>query len=125
MSKSQPVMIVDDDLDLGELLAELIASVGYPVMRARNGAEALEQLRQATTPPSLILLDLMMPVMDGWTFREQQLGDAALRNIPVVVLTADARAHDKPRTKALHFNRVLTKPIEFERLLEMVQQHAS
>ena len=71
------VLIVEDDEDVREFMDILLSSSGYQTATARNGAEALEAVRQ--THPCLVLLDLMMPVMDGWTFRDRQLADPEFR----------------------------------------------
>src|SRR4051812_30460195 len=81
------VMIVDDDESILDGLAELLESEGFRVATALHGMAAIEQL-QAGLRPCVILLDLMMPVMDGWDFRQRQLADPRLRNIPVVIITA-------------------------------------
>jgi CheY-like chemotaxis protein len=78
------ILIVDDDSDTREGLSLAMEAAGYSVRTARDGVEALKVLRQCR--PDLILLDLVMPTMDGWTFRMQQLRDPALADIPVVVL---------------------------------------
>jgi CheY-like chemotaxis protein len=80
------VLIVEDDDDSREMLELLLASNEYETMSARNGAEALEQMRQRR--PCLVLLDLQMPVMTGWEFRERQLQDPQLADVPVVCVTA-------------------------------------
>ena len=81
------VLIVDDDLPVRTALKELFETEGYAVALAANGRAALNHLRKGLRP-SVILLDLMMPVMDGWDFRNEQLADPALKDIPVVILTA-------------------------------------
>ena len=80
------VLIVEDDDDSREMLELLLSSNEYETMSARNGAEALEQMRQRR--PCLVLLDLQMPVMTGWEFREEQLKDPELADVPVVCVTA-------------------------------------
>jgi len=113
------VLIVEDDDDAREALAVFLQAEGYSVLEAAHGEEALRQLRSA--PVSAILLDLMMPVMNGWTFRAEQLKDAALAAIPVAVLTADATA--APKVAALHVEDCMTKPVDFDRLLAFVRRH--
>jgi CheY-like chemotaxis protein len=81
------VLIVDDEADLVSGLSELLESEGYRVATAMDGLEALDQLRRGLRP-TVILLDLMMPRMDGWDFRQEQLKDDDLKEIPVIVLTA-------------------------------------
>ncbi len=84
---SPALLIVDDDDSIRETLSEILEEEGYVVYRAADGREALAILR-AGAPVSVVLLDIMMPVMDGPTFRQEQLADAALRHIPVLVMTA-------------------------------------
>jgi len=92
----------------------------YRPVRAPNGAAALDELRTAERAPCVILLDLMMPVMDGREFRTQQRGDPSLRTIPVVVLSAhaDAVSHAAQMDAA----RYLRKPIDLRTLLETVER---
>jgi CheY-like chemotaxis protein len=81
------VLVVEDDPDLRETLIDALSSFGCTAAAACNGRDALDQLR-AGARPQVILLDLMMPVMDGWEFRKQQLADPKLADIPVVALSA-------------------------------------
>ena len=81
------VLIIDDDLPVRTALKELFETEGYAVALAANGHAALNHLRKGLRPCA-ILLDLMMPVMDGWDFRNEQLADPALKDLPVVILTA-------------------------------------
>jgi CheY-like chemotaxis protein len=80
------VLIVEDDADCREMLELLVTSYGYETMAARNGYEALTLMRQRR--PCMVLLDMMMPVMDGWEFCRQRSQDAALAKVPVVAVTA-------------------------------------
>jgi CheY-like chemotaxis protein len=111
------VLIVEDDADLREMMAELLQLEGYRTRSVANGREALDYLER-TGRPDLILLDLMMPVMDGWEFRRRQMADPSLADVPVVVLSAldPARAHD------LAGALFLKKPLDFDRLLELVRR---
>jgi CheY-like chemotaxis protein len=83
------VLVVEDDAPIREALCAVLRDDGYAVAEAGDGQEALEFLRTHPTP-RVILLDLMMPVMDGWTFLREQAADPALAGIPVVVITAGA-----------------------------------
>jgi CheY-like chemotaxis protein len=86
--ESRPlVMVVDDDDDVRESVSLLLSDEGYDVVTAPNGAVALHELHEGVQP-SLIVLDLMMPVMSGWEFRDRQLHDDQIATIPVIVLTA-------------------------------------
>jgi CheY-like chemotaxis protein len=81
------VLVVDDDRAVLDGLSELLQNEGYSVVTAQDGTAALEQLRRGLRPCA-ILLDLMMPGMDGWDFRHEQLKEDDLRDIPIVVITA-------------------------------------
>jgi CheY-like chemotaxis protein len=81
------ILVVDDDPDIREALQDALEDEGYSVLLAANGAEALTALA-SRAPPSLILLDLMMPVMDGFTFRAKQLEDPRFASVPVVIVSA-------------------------------------
>jgi CheY-like chemotaxis protein len=94
---------------------------GYSVTGVANGKEALLHLRGTTSRPDLILLDLMMPVMNGSEFRKQQRQDPALKSIPVVVVSADAGVPQK--AAALGAADYLIKPVDFDKLIEAVQRH--
>jgi two-component system chemotaxis response regulator CheY len=85
------VLIVDDDIDALEALSFVLEDAGYDVLRASNGLEALGQLGDQRGACDLILLDLMMPVMNGWDFRRKQMAIPALSGIPVVLMSAGAR----------------------------------
>src|SRR5438045_1700164 len=85
------VLVVDDDDDIRESIISLLEDEGIGVAGANNGEAALSYLR-ASSPPTFILLDLMMPVMDGAEFRAEQVRDGRLAAIPVVVLSGHAHA---------------------------------
>ena len=119
VSPPRPVLIVEDDADLREMMAQLLTLEGYQIETVANGREALEYLNDAPRP-DVILLDLMMPIMDGWEFRRRQQGDPALADVPVIVLTA----LDQAQARAADLNGVdfLKKPLDFDRLLELVRR---
>lgn len=83
----KPILLVDDSSDVLEVIRVILESEGYTVHTAGHGEDALAMLRSGLDP-ALIILDLNMPVMDGWEFREQQLADPALRDIPTIVYSA-------------------------------------
>ena len=117
---NRTVLVVEDDHDVREAIAEVLADSQYQAVPAANGAEALRQLRAARVAPCLILLDVMMPVMDGWQFRAEQQRDAKVKDIPVVVLSAHADAGDAAvRMSAVGY---LSKPVALEQLLSMVER---
>jgi CheY-like chemotaxis protein len=112
-----PVLIVEDDADLREMMAQLLQLEGFPAETVSNGREALDYLHRHEKP-DVILLDLMMPVMDGWEFRRQQMEDPAIAHLPVVVLSA----LDRARADGLSGAAFLKKPLDFDRLLELVRR---
>ena len=114
----QPVLIVEDDADLREMMAQLLSLEGYEAHVVSNGREALDYLHSGE-PPELILLDLMMPVMDGWEFRRAQRSDPELAGVPVIVLSA----LDPPRGTDIGAVEFLKKPVDFDRLLELVRRY--
>ena len=114
------IMVVDDDEDIRASLIELIEDHGYEAVGAAHGRDALERLRGQEQTPCVILLDLMMPVMDGWEFRQQQRSDPALASIPVVVISA---YRHRPSVTELDAADYLNKPVQFDNLLEVVRRH--
>jgi CheY-like chemotaxis protein len=113
------VLVVEDDNDLRETLVDALSLEGFSAQGAEHGEAALRHLRSGAVPPCLILLDLMMPVMDGWTFRQRMLADPQLAQIPVVVMTAVGR-QGLPSPPA---QRILHKPLHMDRLVQVVQDH--
>jgi CheY-like chemotaxis protein len=112
------ILIVDDDPDTGEAMSELLAHQGFDVAVATDGQMALETLRSADTLPDVILLDLMMPVMNGWQFRRAQLDDPQLAAVPVIVLTAGwASDSQLSQLKAAAFFR---KPVNADTLVRKI-----
>ena len=114
------VLVVDDDASIQGFLAEALADEGYQVRTAADGRRALDVL--GTWRPNLILLDLMMPEMDGWTFRAEQRKRADLVDIPVIVLSATRDL--EARTEALAPARVFSKPFDLDALLTAIDELA-
>ncbi|MEO6419199.1 MAG: response regulator [Polyangiaceae bacterium] len=114
------MLIVDDDADIRETISLALEDEGYEVAAAANGADALRHLRTALRPPNLILLDLMMPVMDGIEFRTRQREDALFAGIPVLVITASGNA--KEQVKLLAVDGIIKKPIALQTLLDTVRR---
>jgi CheY-like chemotaxis protein len=105
------VLIVEDDADLRDMIATLLHLEGFETMAAPNGAAALALLDRRL---DAIVLDLMMPVMDGWEFRRRQLSDPGAADIPVIVLSA-VHAHRQGSTVPCIAH--LSKPVDFDRLI--------
>jgi CheY-like chemotaxis protein len=112
------VLIVDDDTDISEALDLILQSRGYHCVFAADGAEALDYLR-AHPLPRVVLLDMMMPGMNGKQFRDEQLVDPRLAAVPVVVMTGDSRAGAKAAD--LGVAKFLRKPVSINDLLAAVQ----
>jgi CheY-like chemotaxis protein len=122
-NRNKLVMIIDDDRDVREAIIDVLADASYQPLSARDGQDALDQLGAATALPCLILLDVMMPGMDGWGFRQVQSADPRLGAIPVVVLTAHTNASQT--AKRMHAAGSLKKPVELEELLAIVDRFCS
>jgi CheY-like chemotaxis protein len=114
------VLLVEDDAAIAEALEDMLRDEGLEVARAANGREALALLRRGLRPSS-ILLDLMMPVMDGWDFRQEQLADPALKDIPVVVVSAAGFSPETIRAQ-LGDVHLLPKPVPCRALFEILDQ---
>jgi len=112
----QPILVIEDDNDSRTMLTTLLDMEGFRVVAAANGAEGLRIARQSR--PCLILLDLMMPVMSGPQFREAQMADSAIRDVPTIVLSA---RHDAAHVaRELGCQCSMPKPVDAQRLAEMV-----
>jgi CheY-like chemotaxis protein len=112
-------LIVDDDEDVREAVRLALESDGYQTAEAEGGREALAFVQKAEYKPALLLLDLMMPSMDGWQLRSRLRSDPELAAIPIVIMTAHAGvlrgvSNTRPETP------VLSKPLDVERLLQVV-----
>jgi CheY-like chemotaxis protein len=117
------VLIVEDDQEIREILTTILVEAGYAVASAANGLEALTQLRSGVPLPAVILLDLLMPVMDGVEFCARKDADAAIKDIPVVVMSALRKPEVKvPTTSAQGY---LKKPMTLEAVLEAVERFCS
>jgi CheY-like chemotaxis protein len=118
---TRPLLVVDDDTDLREALEEVLRDAGYTVLGASNGREALEMLARTQPLPGLVLLDMMMPVLDGLGFAQELHGVPDWRDIPVVIFSAsagNARVAEQVGARAY-----LRKPVEVEVLLDTVGTH--
>lgn len=116
-------MIVEDDEDIRADLTAILRVKGFSVEEASNGRDALTRLRSGSRP-CLMVLDLMMPVMNGWELRAAMRDDAALREIPVVVVSGAGRVGDD-EVRALAPAAVLVKPFELSQLLEVVSRYCA
>ena len=124
MSALRPILVVDDEESIRRLVEVVLSEEGYEVLGAAHGVEALACLE--VCEPALILLDMQMPVMDGWQFQRAHRERAALRGLdpaPVVVLTAATNADQRAaEVGAVGF---LSKPFDLDVLIATVEQYAS
>ena len=112
------LLVVDDDRELRESLCEFLEEAGYDVDSAKNGADALEHLT-AGTPPDLILLDLVMPGMNGWQFHQAQKQTPALAAIPLIVMTSNRDVKELPSGP----DAVVYKPLRLDQLLATIERN--
>ena len=106
------VLVVDDDDSIREALCDLLDDAGFATVGARHGLEALKVLAASEEAPSFILLDLMMPVMDGWAFCDSRRKSSALRDIPVIAISAvDLSESNRPTD----IDAFLAKPIDVDK----------
>ena len=119
-STPAPVLVIEDEADLRALMVGLLEGDGYPAVGAADGEEALRLLCNDGLRPCLILLDLMMPRMDGWAFRARQRRDPVLAGIPVVAVTGYGQ---NLAARPLDAVAILTKPFDLDALLSVVAQH--
>jgi CheY-like chemotaxis protein len=113
---SPRVLLVDDDSMIRVTLAEALEDEGYKVETAGHGREALEMI--SAWRPDVIVLDLMMPIMDGWAFRAEQMRRGLAENVPVVVLSAARTAAEAARDLAAQ--EWVQKPFDFDALLNSI-----
>jgi signal transduction histidine kinase len=109
------LLLVEDDSSIRFALSDMLTDEGFDVTTVMNGRDALNELRQAA-PPDVILLDLMMPVMDGWEFRVEQRADPLLASIPLLAMSADLSA----KARAIAADGYIRKPIDFPDLLRQL-----
>ncbi len=121
MSAKHRVLVVDDEEMIRESIVEILEDSGYQPIAAVDGRDALAKLKTANPRPCVILLDLMMPGMNGWSFREQQRGDPELAPIPVIILSANPDLASNARD--LDVADYLEKPLRVAALLERVRHH--
>ena len=117
MTGRPTIFIVEDDVDTREMLGRFLELEGFGVETASNGRQALERLDRGLRV-CVILLDLMMPVMDGWQFRREQVQRDELADIPVIVVSAAGRE----RLQQIHANAYVSKPVDLDELLKQIAQ---
>ena len=114
------ILVVEDDDEIRDLVAELLRDAGFDVATAPNGELALAYLADHDLP-TVMVLDLMMPIMDGWEVRKRMLADPALAAVPVIVVSGTADLAEAAEN--LRAVRIFTKPVRFQALLDEVRAH--
>src|SRR4030065_2688016 len=120
---AKKILIVDDEVDLGETLRFPLEMEGYHVLVSYNGEDALNQA--GTENPDLILLDLMLPKLDGYKVCRLLKFDERYKNIPILMLTAKTQEKDKALGMETGANDYITKPFDLDRLVEKVKSYLS
>ena len=118
-----PILIVDDDLAIRDVLTELLEDEGYRAVAVSDGMKALDYLWQCQERPCLILLDLMMSILNGWEFRDRQMKDPAIATIPVTIISA--AVDDQQGVALLGVDHYLSKPLDLTALLATVQRYCA
>ena len=119
MRKTSRLLIVEDDETIADVLVDVLGDEGYDVRRAADGGQALQVLHEWR--PDVIMLDLTTPVVDGWTFRAEQLRlPPELACIPVIVLTGAYVAEDQ--TDVLAAEAIISKPFDLDEVLEAIDR---
>ena len=115
---SQSILLVEDNEINRTMLTRRLKRAGLDVLTAEDGEQALSIMR--SEHPALVLMDMTLPVLDGWTACEQARNDRAINSIPIIALTAHAMATDRERALAAGCREYQTKPIDFPALLEKI-----
>ena len=119
-TRSKKILIVDDNADVRLSLADILVNDGFKVATAKNGVEALKYL-ESHDHPDLILLDLKMPVMDGYDLMENIRKSSELRRVPVIIISGEV---DEARIRALAMDKLelMEKPIDFKKFVDTVEK---
>jgi len=118
---NSPILVIDDDDDILEMTSFVLTQLGYKVETANDGARGIAELQANHWAPCLILLDLMMPVMDGAAFRKKLLEIPAAANVPIVILSGDTELATK--AAAMRVSGFEQKPISVERLAALAAKY--
>lgn len=118
-AKEHLILVVEDDPDIREVTVQVLEDLNYKVLAAENGQQALTLLQEMPQLPCLILVDLMMPIMNGWQLLEAMAKDERLAPIPAVVMSAVTETY----TTQLNVAAYLRKPASYEQLMTVLEQH--
>ena len=115
-----PTLLLVEDNELNrDMLSRRLDRLGYTVEKAVDGKEGLESVQKSA--PNLILMDINMPVMDGWEAVKALKSDPATKDIPVIALTAHAMSSDRDKAEKAGFDDYATKPVDFPALVKMIE----
>lgn len=117
------ILLADDNAPSRELMREILEACGHDVAEAANGREALDSIRES--PPDIVLLDLQMPIMDGFAVIHAVRTDERLRLLTVIALTASAMLGDRERAIAAGFDSYIAKPISLDNVRNQIRQVAT
>ena len=120
MATKKRILIVDDERDLVETMTFRLEASGYEILKAYDGQEGLKKIREEK--PDLVLLDVMMPLKDGYQVCQEVKNDEKIRNIPVIMLTAKSQESDKSVGESVGVDDYLTKPFQSHELLEKIEK---
>jgi DNA-binding response OmpR family regulator len=115
------VLVIDDDDDIREILETILTAQGWPTVGARDGVDALEKLAGGGAPPAVILLDLMMPRLDGAAFVKELRARPGMEDVPIVVMSGDGSS--RMTAALIGATEHLQKPVELDELLNVVRSH--
>ena len=115
------ILVVEDDLDNQDVIRRMLELIGHEVFIANNGNEGLRAADQLR--PDLILMDMSMPELDGWTLTTMLKANLALSYIPIIAVTSHAMREDQRRAKEVGCDAYMSKPIDYYKLNEMVQRY--
>ncbi len=113
------ILLVEDHQEIWDFLSRRLKRRGYEVLIAEDGQQGLDMAR--TESPDLLLLDMNLPVMDGWTVAQTLKGEAATKHIPIIALTAHAMAGDRDKAIAAGCDDYHAKPVDFSQLLNQIE----
>src|SRR6476469_9258339 len=118
---SRCILVVEDQMDNRQILRDLLGNAGYELLEAENGAEALTAV--ARQRPDLILMDIQLPIMDGYEATRRLKADPASRSIPIIAITSYALGEDEKRARAAGCDDFVAKPYSPRALLEKIREY--
>ncbi len=119
------ILLVEDNAENRDMLSRRLTRKGYDVECAEDGAQAVTLSQNVDAPPGVILMDMSLPVLDGWEATRQIKSNPRTGAIPIIALTAHAMADDRQKALAAGCDDYDTKPVEFARLLEKIERWAN